>query len=484
MDLDEPDLQALLREGIAAAKAAQQEANAQDTPPQSKIRRIGPAKTSQRERARQLLLQVTELDETNITAWLWLSTVLDSAEEQQICLENALTLDPENKAARAGLARLDQLARTPRPESEPTKTKQPPAGQNNATPQLETSPPPRQGKVVPTPPKKAGGIPCPFCQQPITATEATCSHCHLPLVMTCPACGAAVDVEQKSCAQCGQAMGNYRQRTGYFTGLAAAYRENQRFVDALKAWQAVKTIKPDYPDLLLRLGEAQLGVGRPDRATTLFQRALEQNPRSPEAHFAMGELLRQHGERQEAFTYYEKVTQLDPKHGLAWLRLGQLYEGARQRQDANQAYRRAAALLSADSSESRQARQQLDLLNPGLPEAMAAGWAELLRQMTGPVLICVLAALLDAGLRPWWIHWSGWLALLLAPLGAFLWISGTSLPRNPLIRLLIGEEGLPSGGGLRIPIAVIGAGCWLLALALILLPLGHQSIPEVPPFPA
>ncbi|NJN99290.1 MAG: hypothetical protein HC875_36950 [Anaerolineales bacterium] len=111
------------------------------------------------------------------------------------------------------------------------------------------------------------------------------------------------------------------------------------------------------------------------------------------------------------------------------MRLGQLYEGARRSQDAAQAYRRAAALLPVNSDEGRIAQQQLQALRPGLPQAMATGWGELLRQMTGPVVICLLAVLLDAGLRPWWISGSGWLALLLAPLGAFLWVSGTSLPQ-------------------------------------------------------
>jgi len=275
-------------------------------------------------------------------------------------------------------------------------------------------------------------------------------------------------------------MGNYRQGVTYFAKLAAAYQEREHYPDALKAWQAIETLKPDYSQLHLHLGEAQLGLGRPDRATISFQRALKENPDSPEVHFAMGELLRQRGERQEAFSHFHHVTQLDPQHGLAWLRLGQLYQQARRSQEANQAYRRAAALLSADSSESRQAQQQLNLLQPGLPEAMAAGWSELIRQMTGPVFICVLAALLDAGLRPWWIPWTGWLALCLAPVGAFLWISGTNLPHNPLIRQLLGEQGV-SSTELRISVAIIGAGCWLLAFGIILLPLGGQSFPEPPP---
>ena len=74
------DVSALLREGIAAVKA------------------------DQRERARDLLMRVVDQDEESVLAWLWLSGVVDSLEDREVCLENVLTLDPDNEHARRGLA--------------------------------------------------------------------------------------------------------------------------------------------------------------------------------------------------------------------------------------------------------------------------------------------------------------------------------------------------------------------------------------------
>jgi hypothetical protein len=65
---------------------------------------IAAAKSGQRERARDLLTAVVEEDERVALAWLWLSGVVDGLEEQEICLENALTLEPDNAAAHKGLA--------------------------------------------------------------------------------------------------------------------------------------------------------------------------------------------------------------------------------------------------------------------------------------------------------------------------------------------------------------------------------------------
>jgi Tfp pilus assembly protein PilF len=58
--------------------------------------------------AKSLLMQATELDERSETAWLYLSAAVDSLEEQQICLENVLAINPTNERARKGLAIIQQ----------------------------------------------------------------------------------------------------------------------------------------------------------------------------------------------------------------------------------------------------------------------------------------------------------------------------------------------------------------------------------------
>ncbi len=82
--MDQDKLNSLLNEGIAAAKAGQ---------------------TAQ---ARDLLLQIVEADENNESAWLWLSGVVESLEDRQVCLENVLALNPDSVAAQKGLAWIEQ----------------------------------------------------------------------------------------------------------------------------------------------------------------------------------------------------------------------------------------------------------------------------------------------------------------------------------------------------------------------------------------
>ena len=64
---------------------------------------IAYAKEGRRQEAREILLQVVELDDQNESAWLWLSGVVDSDDDRAVALENVLALNPNNEWAKRGL---------------------------------------------------------------------------------------------------------------------------------------------------------------------------------------------------------------------------------------------------------------------------------------------------------------------------------------------------------------------------------------------
>jgi hypothetical protein len=100
-------VQQWLRQGIAAAKAG-------DT-----------------ERAYELLVRVVDIDEYNEQAWLWLSSVVESDADREVCLENVLAINPENRLAKTGLVHLHgrtaapELTKSPEPEPPPLSTPPP-----------------------------------------------------------------------------------------------------------------------------------------------------------------------------------------------------------------------------------------------------------------------------------------------------------------------------------------------------------------------
>lgn len=74
-----------------------------------------------RAEGRELLMQVVQADEKNLQAWLWLSKVVTTLEDRELCLENVLHLEPGNETAQRELAEVRaRIAATPEIEPEST----------------------------------------------------------------------------------------------------------------------------------------------------------------------------------------------------------------------------------------------------------------------------------------------------------------------------------------------------------------------------
>jgi hypothetical protein len=77
-------------------------------------------KAGRKAEARSILERVVEQNESHAEAWLYLSALVDSLEEQEICLENVLALDPANEKAKKGLETVRQKIASQKKASPPT----------------------------------------------------------------------------------------------------------------------------------------------------------------------------------------------------------------------------------------------------------------------------------------------------------------------------------------------------------------------------
>ncbi|MCL4297894.1 MAG: hypothetical protein KJ077_19280 [Anaerolineae bacterium] len=59
-----------------------------------------------KEEGRRLLEEMLETDEGNENVWLWLTAVVDTDEDREVCLENVLALNPNNSVAQQSIAAL------------------------------------------------------------------------------------------------------------------------------------------------------------------------------------------------------------------------------------------------------------------------------------------------------------------------------------------------------------------------------------------
>lgn len=161
---------------------------------------IRAAKAGDRETARTLLLRVVTEEEENEQAWLWLSGVMETWEERRICLENVLTLNPDNEVAQRGLAKLNALA--PRDETallhqQTVKNVSPAAAILYPERHLQSSEEnflPEEAAAFQPPPVvfthnstyqdvwTSGQTMCAFCANPVDEDDRRCTKCKKSLV--------------------------------------------------------------------------------------------------------------------------------------------------------------------------------------------------------------------------------------------------------------------------------------------------------------
>ena len=130
------------------------------------VQGIEAARAGQREQAYHLLLDVVERDRHNELAWLWLSTVAEDPNDQRTCLENVLTLNPQNALARQRLAAL-------------------PADGARSKAVASTT------------------VVCPQCGAGNRDFVRRCSACGYPFFSRCPACGEFNLSDAPACDRCG-----------------------------------------------------------------------------------------------------------------------------------------------------------------------------------------------------------------------------------------------------------------------------------------
>ncbi|MEM6282453.1 MAG: hypothetical protein AAF787_09700, partial [Chloroflexota bacterium] len=66
------------------------------------------ARAGERDRAKELLLQVTDMDSSNERAWFLLASLENDPEDKQIYLENVLFVNPNNEKAQQMLDALER----------------------------------------------------------------------------------------------------------------------------------------------------------------------------------------------------------------------------------------------------------------------------------------------------------------------------------------------------------------------------------------
>ena len=408
-------------------------------------RGIEAARAKRNAEARELLMQVVQLDEQNEQAWLWLSGVVESFDDRRVCLENVLALNPGNPRAQAGLRWLDEHA-----------------------------------PVAPPAPVEH----CPHCAAPLPASGETCPTCKQPVLIVCPHCGEFTEIRKAQCVHCGDFFGDFTQRTKFYITLANAYITEGKLSPAQWALDQALASTPHAAQDWARIAEVRIKLDRPGDAIAAYQQALSRAPDDvqlqlslhdlyrksqldAEAQAVRDQMLRQfqgdhdqliaigqalmdrHLPPTEALRFYQHAVELQPQNVVTRLQIGALYFDSSDAATARTHFAEAVKLTDAKSTLGQQAQQALARTKSGR-RADGDGGDDRVRQTAGPMLISIMAALSNAQLSPFNIRPIGWVALIGSGVGAYLW-----QPDSP------SKQARAING--------LGFGLWLIGLGLILI---------------
>jgi Flp pilus assembly protein TadD len=479
----------LLRQGIAAAKAGR------------------------KEEAHETLLQVIKLDERNEQAWLWLSAVVDSIEEKEICLENVLALNPANARAQAGLDWLRQSraeSEAPAPEaaapqepvSEQAAPEPPPVeefGLDQVAPEELAPEEPALKEAVPKELAPEPAIaepagpymaaldeePCPRCGAGIRASSSACPSCGLPLIVACPKCGEYAGIEDRTCPNCGQSLGDFRQGSAYHLGLANLYLQNHLADRAQDALERAEAEAAGDPDALAQVGALYDEAGLRSRAIAAYELAIDAAPRDPALYARLAAIYRQHGDRAKATALYEKAEELgsqdpmiacelarleletgaaqkavarlqplvrqQPVEPRAVLLMGDALERVGDQEAAAMHYRRVVQLAPGDTAEGREARSKLAQMGV-IPDRQGLSSTSRSAPQERPGCVTIYALLLLL---------SGAMSLLSAFALAFLYAGGRAQVEQALAQQgmvgLINLNQLTSFAGIALIASILSA---------------------------
>ncbi|MBU4560686.1 tetratricopeptide repeat protein [bacterium] len=109
---------------------------------------------------------------------------------------------------------------------------------------------------------------------------------------------------------------------------------------------------------LIDQGDKYYNFGQYDAAIQEFQKAVETEPRSLDAHLYLAYAYEKQGEKEKAIGEYQKITEIDPNHLDAHYQLGIYYDSVGKKEEAIKEYEKVLSL--------KPSKEKLEKISPVL----------------------------------------------------------------------------------------------------------------------
>ncbi len=108
----------------------------------------------------------------------------------------------------------------------------------------------------------------------------------------------------------------------YFNLANLVKKDINRLEEAQQLYKRVLSMKPDFTEAHMNLGDLYLKMDRMEDAKTSFKNAIKYKPDYSDGYFNLATTSLQLNEENEAETNYRKALQFDPNHTLSLFNLG------------------------------------------------------------------------------------------------------------------------------------------------------------------
>lgn len=138
-----------------------------------------------------------------------------------------------------------------------------------------------------------------------------------------------------------QAIAEDSGKPHYHYNLGLVLEKEERWEEAITAYQKAIGINPQYVEALANLGNVYRRQRQWANAITTLQHAWQLKPQSADIHNALGVTYKEHGDLETALKHYQQALTLSPQHAEALNNMGVVLQDQGRLAEAAEAFQKA-----------------------------------------------------------------------------------------------------------------------------------------------
>ena len=149
---------------------------------------------------------------------------------------------------------------------------------------------------------------------------------------------------QEAIAQASQLLNNFPNSFKLHNIFGAINQSLKNLEQAIEAYSKALSIKPDYAEAYINIGNALKEQGKLEESVMAYQKAIAIKPDVAEAYYNMGIVFKNQGKLEESVMAYQKAIAIKPDIAEAYYNMGIVFKNQGKLEESVMAYQKAIAI--------------------------------------------------------------------------------------------------------------------------------------------